>query len=322
MPSQIDHIIIGVRDLAQASADYTAAGFTVTPGGEHTSRRTHNALIAFADTTYLELIAYRDPDTLTDDDVQNDPWWQLLARGEGFLGFALRMDDATAETAALQARGVRVHGPDTGGRERPDGRMSPGAASQMEGAGPLPFLIEDLTPRHLRIPDGAATQHPLGVTRLLGLALVVEDLDAAAASFTVLTGSAGVSVAPLPEDTSAALRFTVGPHTIDLLTPATSESAPGRALATRGAAPYAVTLGVTDTRADASMTLPLAQTHGARIQIAGRAGVAGVPEPSRQGRSRRGSFAAHGAEAQRRSRYEDRVDTAKPWRALWGHHRG
>ena len=32
MPSRIDHIIIGVRDLAQASADYVAAGFTVTPG--------------------------------------------------------------------------------------------------------------------------------------------------------------------------------------------------------------------------------------------------------------------------------------------------
>jgi hypothetical protein len=36
MPSRIDHIIIGVRDLAQASADYAGAGFTVLPGGEHT----------------------------------------------------------------------------------------------------------------------------------------------------------------------------------------------------------------------------------------------------------------------------------------------
>jgi hypothetical protein len=44
MPLRIDHIVIGVRDLAQASADYTAAGFIVTPGvstpaaGEHTTR--------------------------------------------------------------------------------------------------------------------------------------------------------------------------------------------------------------------------------------------------------------------------------------------
>jgi catechol 2,3-dioxygenase-like lactoylglutathione lyase family enzyme len=279
MPSQIDHVIIGVRDLAQAAADYTAAGFTVTPGGEHTSRRTHNALIAFADTTYLELIAYREPDAQRDDDLKDDPWWQLLARGEGFLGFALRMEDATAEAAALQARGVRTNGPATGGRERPDGQHVAWRSIAVEGAGPLPFLIEDLTPRRLRIPDGAATQHPLGVTRILGLALVMEDLDASAASLAAVLGSDGISTLPPPEGASAAMRFTVGPHTIDLLKPASPESAPGRALAARGPAPYAITLGTDTSTADAmntSTTLPLAQTHGARIRIAGIAGVAGV----------------------------------------------
>lgn len=274
MPSRIDHVVIGVRDLAQASADYTAAGFTVTPGGEHTGgRRTHNALIAFADTTYLELIAYREPDTPRDD----DPWWRRLARGEGFLGFALRMDDATGEASALQSRGVSVHGPFTGGRERPDGQRVAWRSIEVEGSGPVPFLIEDLTPRRLRIPDGAATEHPLGVARLLALALVVEDLDAAA-SFAGLLGSAGTPLAaPMEgmegmEGIGAALRFTVGPHTIDLLTPMGPESVPGRALSVRGPAPYALTLGATNT----NTTLPLAQTHGARIRIVGVAGATGV----------------------------------------------
>jgi hypothetical protein len=269
MPSRIDHIVIGVRDLAQVSADYAAAGFIVTPGGEHTGgRRTHNALIAFADTTYLELIAYREPDILRDD----DPWWQRLARGEGFLGFALRMDDATVEASALQSRGVSVRGPFTGGRERPDGQHVAWRTMEVAGTGPVPFLIEDLTPRRLRIPDGAATEHPLGVARLLELALVVEDLVAPAASFAALLGGAGTPLAAPMEGVGAALRFTIGPHTIDLLTPAGPESAPGHALDARGPAPYALTLGATRTSSHTETTLPLAQTHGARLRIVGATG--------------------------------------------------
>lgn len=265
MPSRIDHIIIGVRDLAQASADYTAAGFTVTAGGEHTGGRTHNALIAFADTSYLELIAYRDPDTPRDDaPYEDDPWWQTLARGEGFLGFALRMDDATAEAAALLSRGVGVSGPFAGGRERPDGQRVAWRSIEPEGIGPLPFLIEDVTPRPLRIPVGPATAHPCGVGRLLGLGIVVDDLAAATDSFARLLGRDGEAVTSDLEGVAAATRFTVGPHTIGLLSPTSAESLPGRALHSRGPGPYALTLGGV-----ADETLPLARTHGARISITG-----------------------------------------------------
>lgn len=259
MPSRIDHVIIGVRDLAAASADFAAAGFTITPGGEHTGGGTRNALIAFTDTSYLELIAFRDPDTPRDD----DPWWQQLARGEGFLGFALRMEDATAEAAALQSRGVGVQGPFTGGRDRPDGQHVAWRSINPEGAGPLPFLIEDVTPRSLRIPGGAASEHPLGVSRLLGLGIVVDDLAAAADSFARLLGHEGEEVASSIEGVGAALRFPVGPHAIDLLSPTSPESPPGRALRSRGPGPYALTLG-----GAADVTLPTAQTHGARIDIA------------------------------------------------------
>src|SRR5262249_38046828 len=157
--------------------------------------------------------AYRDPDTPRGD----DPWWQLLTRGEGFLGFALRMDDASAEASALQSHGLSVRGPFTGGRERPDGQHVAWRTIEVEGSGPLPFLIEDLTPRRLRIPDGAATEHPLGVASLLELALVVEDLVASAASFAALLGSAGTPLAAPMDGVGAALRFTIGPHAIVLL---------------------------------------------------------------------------------------------------------
>ena len=46
----IDHIVIVVRDLDAAAQDYERLGFTVVPGGKHPVG-THNALIAFADST-------------------------------------------------------------------------------------------------------------------------------------------------------------------------------------------------------------------------------------------------------------------------------
>ena len=77
MAFRLDHIVIGVHDLAAAAADFTQAGFQVTPGGEHSSGNTHNALVTFADGAYLELIAFKDH--------QIDPthkWGARLAAGE------------------------------------------------------------------------------------------------------------------------------------------------------------------------------------------------------------------------------------------------
>ena len=60
---RLDHVVIVVTSLADATAAFTAAGFTVTPGGKHDAIPTENALIGFADGGYLELLATRDPDT-------------------------------------------------------------------------------------------------------------------------------------------------------------------------------------------------------------------------------------------------------------------
>ncbi|CAA9564098.1 MAG: hypothetical protein AVDCRST_MAG73-4001, partial [uncultured Thermomicrobiales bacterium] len=167
MPSMIDHVVIVVRDLARAAADYAQLGFTVTPGGEHTGGGTHNALIAFADGSYLELIAFRRPDT-----PQDHPWWAKLARGEGLADYALLCDDLTADLDAAQERGLDAGPPEAGGRQRPDGqRVEWRNASLPPGRGrsALPFLIEDVTPRALRVAGPPATEHALGMTVVAGL---------------------------------------------------------------------------------------------------------------------------------------------------------
>src|SRR5436190_10388386 len=103
----LDHIVILVHDLAVASADYAALGFTVTPGGEHTGGATHNALVVFADDTYLELIAFLQP-------APQHNWWHHVAAGEGLIDFALLPGAIEADIATARERGLPIDGPTAG----------------------------------------------------------------------------------------------------------------------------------------------------------------------------------------------------------------
>src|SRR5258706_988382 len=113
----LDHSVIVVRDLASAVRDYTALGFTITPGGTHADGLTHNALIPFADGSYFELLAFTDPGQATD-----HPWWHRLAEGEGLEDYALASDDLAGDVAACRQRGLAIRHPLEGGRPRPRGR--------------------------------------------------------------------------------------------------------------------------------------------------------------------------------------------------------
>ena len=56
-----DHLVLVVRELEAATRDFSSFGFKVTPGGVHAGGLTHNALVAFSDGSYLELLAPTRP---------------------------------------------------------------------------------------------------------------------------------------------------------------------------------------------------------------------------------------------------------------------
>ena len=107
----LDHVVYVARDLAAAVDDHKRRGFTVTPGGEHAGGVTHNALVCFADGSYLELVAFRKPDP-------THRWWRHAATG-GFADFAVLSDDLAQDLSALKDLVVREAA--EGGRTRPDG---------------------------------------------------------------------------------------------------------------------------------------------------------------------------------------------------------
>lgn len=161
----LDHVIIAVRDLDAAMADYRALGFTVIYGGRHASGATHNGLICFQDGAYLELLAP------TGDAAQpgTTDFSPLLAGGEGLAGYALRSTDLLADVQTLRARGAQVADPGEGRRRRADGIELRWRTAALDG-GMAPFLIEDVTPRNLRVPDDRVTvTHANGVTGIARL---------------------------------------------------------------------------------------------------------------------------------------------------------
>ena len=159
----LDHVVYVARDLAEAVKDHERQGFTVTPGGEHAGGVTHNALFCFADGSYLELVAFRKPDP-------THRWWRHAANG-GFADFAVLSDDLAEDLSVLKDLVVREAA--EGGRTRPDGVSLRWRAAFLRG--PLPFLIENLTPRELRVPTGGAALHANGVTGIATIVLAARD---------------------------------------------------------------------------------------------------------------------------------------------------
>jgi hypothetical protein len=259
----IDHVVIVVRDLARAVADYARAGFAVTPGGEHTGRATYNALIPFADGTYIELIAFKDPARPHD-----DPWWRRLQRGEGLVDYALLSNALAADAGELRRRGLGVEGPEDGGRERPDGQRLAWRTLRPAQSPVLPFVIEDVTPRELRVPSGEATRHPLGATRVAGLRVVVADLRASGAAMQALLGGPTDGGPDDADDTGGATRrFAIGQQWIELLRPGDNTEAAAY-LRTQGEGPYELALGSGAETAGGGGEPLGGDLHGARIRVA------------------------------------------------------
>ncbi|MDQ3863056.1 MAG: VOC family protein [Actinomycetota bacterium] len=186
MLRRLDHLVILVDDLDLAASDYERLGFAVTPGGQHADGLTHNALIPFRDGSYFELVAFLDPEDPTD-----NVWgWRGFLPREGLIDYCVASDDLGSDVRRLKSLGLGVDGPDDGGRRLPDGATVRWRSARIRQEGRLlPFLIEDLTPRGLRVPGGPAAEHPNGATGVFRLELSAPAVGEATALIVALVGT-------------------------------------------------------------------------------------------------------------------------------------
>jgi hypothetical protein len=228
----IDHIVIMVLDLGTAIRDYTDLGFSVVPGGSHPAG-THNALIAFADGAYIELIAFE----------RNNPqhrWWEAAHKGGGLIDFCMQTDDLAGDREAFRKAGVEMEiAP--GERIRPDGYELRWTLAQPVPpyAFVAPFLIEDRTPREERVPR--EHRHRNGVTGIAAITIAIEELTGSRRWWSAVLRQDGE---PLQREDILAggARLMVGPHALEFLAPQPASSPLSPWLEARGAGPWSVTL--------------------------------------------------------------------------------
>jgi catechol 2,3-dioxygenase-like lactoylglutathione lyase family enzyme len=251
----IDHLVIVVSDLAQASRDFTDLGFTVVPGGRHPVG-SHNVIIPFADGSYVEIIAFYRK-------AVDHRWWDPLQDGERLVDYCLQTDDLRGDTLKLRAAGVDIKDPVPWSRTRPDGYELKWLLS-LAGRGHrgvAPFLIEDVTPRRERIPQ--QFNHKNGTAGIAKLTVAVGELSNVGRWYQNVLGLAGKPT----EDAAigaTGLRFIVGPHVLEFLSPVAPQSPLIDWLRAHGPSPYSAEL---HSAATADRLLDPSLAHGAQFYL-------------------------------------------------------
>lgn len=189
MLTALDHVIIGVRDLDEATRIFRDnLGLVPSGGGVHTSGGTANRIIVIGD-TYLELIAVRTPAEAQQSMVNR------LAKGEGYLNFVLSSNDIQADSTAMKNRGISLVGPKRGALNAGEGRSRAWMRTDIERPDltqHYPFLIQhdsEGEERRTRLAGWATPPvHPLGVSKTLSVTVAVENLPEAAQRFEHIYG--------------------------------------------------------------------------------------------------------------------------------------
>jgi catechol 2,3-dioxygenase-like lactoylglutathione lyase family enzyme len=176
----LDHVVVTVRDLDAAAAQWQRLGFTVSPRGTHSPiLGTGNYTIMFGD-DYVELLGI-----LTETE-QNKPTRDYLAKREGLERAAFTTDDAAAGAAELKSRGFYALGPIHFGRpvELPGGGTGEARFNVFrwplneQPGGLRIFACQHLTRETVWIPG--LLDHANGVQRIVRLEVLSSDPKAAA----------------------------------------------------------------------------------------------------------------------------------------------
>lgn len=267
---RFDHVIILVRDLRQAVRRYQELGFHVVQGGK-LKGGAQNAVIPFADGTYLELFSVggfvltlakmlRTVGKLDAMAKGRGPmetrFIPHFARGEGIADYALHTDGLERQLELVRERKLDIAGPIDGSRLQADGTTL--AFQWGLPHAHLPFLIADITPRNLRVPMEEAGKHTNGSMGIQELVMAVRDLQEATKHYSDLLGMEEEAVG------SCRTKFSLGQTDLILVGAAESNEVRNH-LDKYGASPFAIGLYTNDKARVGE--LDLSHTSRARISL-------------------------------------------------------
>ncbi|MGO8948974.1 MAG: VOC family protein [Ktedonobacterales bacterium] len=222
MITRFDHAVIAVRNLDDGLQRYRALGFAARRGGHHPGHGTENAIVRFG-LDYLELLAVTDEREAHSWGLNGQAVLDFLrTHTGGLIGYALASDDLARDAAGLRSLGLAVDGPFSMRRERPDGSelawqlAIPGGTPWCR---PWPFLIAWELPDAERLAREQPAVQPNGVQGVVGVTVVVRDLDAAITLYQQGLGLALLERTRHTDLASDEAHFMAGRTRINLLAP-------------------------------------------------------------------------------------------------------
>ncbi len=128
----------------------------------------------------------------------------------------------------------------------------------------IPFLVADVTPRHLRVPEGAPRIHRNGVTGIAAVTVAVKDLAASTARYRALLGQEPVAAGTVPGLGFGLVQFRIGEQVLSIVAAREEGAGPAHALAARGQGICALSFF-----GSADAVLEPRLSHGAPLEIVG-----------------------------------------------------
>ena len=158
-------------------------------------------------------------------------WRPFLETGGGLVDYCASSGDLAADARRLAEAGFDLDGPDAGGRSLPNGTQIRWKIARIRQEGKvLPFLIEDETPRRLRVPGGPFAEHPNGAIGISRLLISTRSITESRRALAALAGS--------PEINGNAPRL--GRHELAVVASGGTEDSVKRRLQLSGPGPFAV----------------------------------------------------------------------------------
>lgn len=161
----LDHLVYAGPDLERAVADLEhRLGVRATPGGKHTGRGTHNALLSLSESAYLEIIG---PDPDQPPPAMPRPFGIDTLTAPRLVTWLAKARDLDKQIEHARARGYDFGGATPMSRDLPDGTRLEWRLAippQPLGDGLVPVLIEWHTDR----PPAKTSAHGCTLVELYG----------------------------------------------------------------------------------------------------------------------------------------------------------
>jgi hypothetical protein len=276
----IDHIIIVVSELELAAEQFKQLGFSIIPGGVHSGGLTHNSLVPFADGTYLELLATTRTTTFsffkilkrlrllnlftTRQTAISRRLNEDIANGVGMVDFSMLSSDLSHDVAVVRKGGLIITDPIHGGRIRPDGQEISWRTAVPQTTD-IPFLIDDITPRELRVPNVADQFHSNQIQGIYGISIIVSDLVESMAHYHTLLGEEPASEVKFPQPGTQTYHYNIEGKFISLSGPLPGTTALHQFLNHRPAKPLGIFFQTDDKSSDNLLSFTYSQDKGATL---------------------------------------------------------